>query len=123
MPTFNFMAATRGREVELSGPEPAIVTARVLLGKRAPEAKHQAKLMGGEYDPEEGTWRFRITTTFELKGGVMRLRRAGVLPLRMWHRGICLATWIDHDWGEPVMRWRWRPESAPPTPQGRPHLM
>lgn len=58
-----------------------LVTARIIRGRKAAYAKRQAQLMGGEYDETEDVWRFRPTTVFECKGGVIRLRASGLLPL------------------------------------------
>lgn len=62
--------------------------------------------MGGQYDTENDIWRFRASTTFELKGGVMRLRAAGLLPLELWDDGGVEAVWVDYDLGDRIMQWR-----------------
>lgn len=83
-----------------------IIKARVIRGSKAPMALRQAELMGGVLDPGENIWSFRATRTFELKGGVMRLRRSGLLPLELWSHGRLEATWVDYEWAERVMQWR-----------------
>jgi hypothetical protein len=83
-----------------------MITARVIPGARANQATRQARLMGGVEDADEGVWRFRMTPAFELKGGVLRLRRSGVLPLQRWSGERLEATWIDCEDGGRVMRWQ-----------------
>jgi hypothetical protein len=84
------------------------MTARVLQGRKARYAQHQAVLMGGEYDETEEIWHFRMTPVFERKGGVIRLRAAGLLPLERWSGARVEAVWVDHDCLtlEPIMSWR-----------------
>lgn len=85
---------------------PGMITARVIPGSRATQAARQARLMGGIEDADEGVWRFHLTPAFELKGGVMRLRRSGILPLQRWSGERLEATWIDCEDGGRVMRWQ-----------------
>jgi hypothetical protein len=58
------------------------------------------------FDPAQQVWRFRATSTFELRGGVMQLRSAGLLPLEMRYGDQLEAIWIDFDFGRRVMQWR-----------------
>lgn len=88
------------------GDQVSVIKARVIRGSKAPLAARQAELMGGVFDPGERIWSFRMTSIFELKGGVRRLRRSGLLPLEMWADGRPEAVWVDYDWGERVMEWR-----------------
>jgi hypothetical protein len=88
------------------GDDAPVIKARVIRGSKAPLAARQAELMGGVFDAGERVWSFRMTSIFELKGGVRRLRRSGLLPLEMWADGRPEAVWVDYDWGERVMEWR-----------------
>jgi hypothetical protein len=66
----------------------------------------EARMLGGVYDEAQRLWVFRATSTFELRGGVMRLRSAGLLPLEMRYGDQLEAIWIEFDFGRRVMQWR-----------------
>jgi hypothetical protein len=62
--------------------------------------------MGGEWDPDKRIWSFPATSDFELRGGVMRLRVAGFLPLELVSGDRLEAIWVDYEAGRRVMSWR-----------------
>ena len=87
------------------GDEVPIITARV-VHRESERASREAARLGGVFDPTQQVWVFRATSTFELRGGVMQLRSAGLLPLEMRYGNQLEAIWIDFDSGRRVMQWR-----------------
>ena len=83
-----------------------VIRARVLPGRKEGDAPHEAALMGGEWHPDERIWSFPATSAFELRGGVMRLRLAGFLPLELVYGDRLEAIWVDYEAGTRVMSWR-----------------
>jgi hypothetical protein len=82
-----------------------VITAKV-IHRDVERASREAARLGGEFDPGQHVWMFRATPTFELRGGVMQLRFAGLLPLEMRYGNQVEAIWIDYDFGRRVMQWR-----------------
>jgi hypothetical protein len=82
-----------------------VITAKV-VHRDAERASLEAVQLGGVFDQVQGVWVFRATSTFELRGGVMRLRSAGLLPLEMRYGDQLEAIWIEFDFGRRVMQWR-----------------
>jgi hypothetical protein len=94
-------------EFKAAGPheDVPVITARV-LHRDVDRASREAARLGGVFDPVQQVWLFRATSTFELRGGVMQLRSAGLLPLEMRYGNQLEAIWIDFDSGRRVMQWR-----------------
>jgi hypothetical protein len=85
--------------------EAPVITARI-LHRDANKAAREARRLGGVFDPVEQVWLFRATSAFELRGGAMELRLAGLLPLEMRYGDEVAAIWCDFDFGRRVMQWR-----------------
>ena len=85
--------------------EVPVITARV-IHHDADRASREAARLGGVFDAAQQVWQFNATSTFELRGGVMQLRSAGLLPLEMRYGDQLEAIWIDFDSGRRVMQWR-----------------
>lgn len=94
-------AMWRERDNKLRRP---VITARVIPGFGPTRAAHEARALGGQSGGE--VWSFPVTDGFKRDGGVMRLRRAGLMPLELWRAGILLGVWVDYERGAPVMQWR-----------------
>jgi len=101
-------AHTRRRTVDLqaSGEQDVPVITAKVVHRDAEKASMEARMLGGVYDEAQHVWVFRATSTFELRGGVMRLRSAGLLPLEMRYGDQLEAIWIEFDFGRRVMQWR-----------------
>jgi hypothetical protein len=98
--------ASRAAKFEVRRREEApVVTARI-LHRDAEKAAREARRLGGVFDPVEQVWLFRATSAFELRGGAMELRLAGLLPLEMRYGDEVAAIWVDFDFGRRVMQWR-----------------
>jgi hypothetical protein len=82
-----------------------VISAKV-VHRDVEKASREAARLGGVFDPDQQVWLFRATPTFELRGGVMELRFAGLLPLEMRYANQVEAIWIDYDFGRRVMQWR-----------------
>src|SRR5438309_7426284 len=82
-----------------------VITAKI-VHRDAEMASREATMLGGVYDEAQQVWVFRATSAFELRGGVMRLRSAGLLPLEMRYGDQLDAIWIEFDFGRRVMQWR-----------------
>jgi hypothetical protein len=82
-----------------------VITAKV-IHRDVDRASREAARLGGVFDPSQQVWLFRASSTFELSGGVMQLRFAGLLPLEMRYGNQVEAIWIDYDFGRRVMQWR-----------------
>lgn len=87
------------------GEDVPVISARV-LHRDAERASREAARLGGVFDQSQQVWLFQATSTFELRGGVMQLRSAGLLPLEMRYGNQLEAIWIDFDSGRRVMQWR-----------------
>ena len=74
---------TRAANVRASREEDVPVITAKVVHRDAERASMEAAQLGGVFDQAQGVWVFRATSTFELRGGVMRLRSAGLLPLEM----------------------------------------
>lgn len=103
----------RGRPEPETNRRPSVVTARVIPGFGSARAVHEARALGGR-ESDGDMWSFPVTPAFKRDGGVMRLRRAGLMPLELWRDGTLLAVWVDYEDELPVMRWR---GSGPAIPE------
>jgi hypothetical protein len=97
---------SRTRDLQASQKEDVPVITAKVVHRDAEKASREATLLGGVYDEAQQIWVFRATSTFELRGGVMRLRSAGLLPLEMRYGDQLEAIWIEFDFGRRVMQWR-----------------
>ena len=94
----------RGRQEPETDSRPSVITAQVISGFGSMRAVHEARALGGR-ESDDGVWTFPVTPAFKRDGGVMRLRRAGLMPLELWREGTLLAVWVDYEQGLPVMQW------------------
>jgi hypothetical protein len=99
-------AGSRPTQVRVAhGEDVPVITAKV-IHRDVDRASREAARLGGVFDPSQQVWLFRASSTFELSGGVMQLRFAGLLPLEMRYGNQVEAIWIDYDFGRRVMQWR-----------------